>query len=550
MALAVRDGRAFVVLGIAAWTAAALLALDGETLAQEPFVFEDASARWGLARLLQGVMAHAMACGDIDRDGDLDIYVGTYCDRPAREYLGRSGPVPNMLLVNEGNRFALGGKGLEPIGKRTSGAVFADLDDDGDLDLYVSNNSNRTKEYSGINRLYENVRGRLRDVSQGNAACVVIGGRSVGVLDYDGDGLLDLLVLEDYWRGGHTRLFRNRGGLKFEGVTEAAGLRIETDPKRGVGLRGLGIVTPDLNADGWPDLFISEPNLMLLNDGRGRFRQIDSKAFASSLEPRHGQYVAGVACRDLDGDGDLDLVTVDHTDGSGVHVYMNLSRGAGRRHGLRFAEVTESAGLNYKLAAKTAAGLYLRHDHVEIADFDNDGRQDIFVAATYQDGGRRRPFVCRNLGGHDRSIRFSRPPYKNMDAHYPAGAIADYDRDGRVDLFLASWFPSIPSALLLNRTPTKGHWLQVVVEGKTINRMGIGAKIRVYRAGHLGDGSALLGHDEIGITQGFCTGHEAVCHFGLGNAAKCDVEVVLPFGKGRIARKGIDADQRIVVKEQ
>lgn len=536
-----------------AWQLCCILSLAGLLLggcpsaeAQQPFVFDNASATWQLTEPLQGVMAHAMACGDIDGDGDLDIYLGTYCDRPAEDYLGRSGPVPNMLLRNEGGKFTLGSKHLKPVAKRTSGAVFVDLDNDGDLDLYVSNNSNNTEKYSGIHRLYENIGGRLKDVSRGNAACIVMGGRGVGVLDYNGDGLLDLLVLEDYWRGGHTRLFENQGELQFKDVTENAGLQMITDETRGVGLRGLGVVSPDFNGDGWPDLFISEPNLMLLNDRHGRFRAVDSHVFASPLEPRHGQYVAGVACRDLDNDGDLDIVTVDHTDGSGTYVYMNQGLAGGVP---KFVEVSKAAGLAYKFAPETADGLYLRHDHVEICDFDNDGRRDIFIAATYVDGRQRKPFVCHNKQGRDKAIRFTHPPIKHADAHYPAGAIADYDRDGRMDLFLASWFPSIPSALLLNGTPAKGHWLQVAVAGKTINRMGIGAKIRIYEAGRLGDVKALLGYDEIGITQGFCTGHEAICHFGLGEAARCDVEIVLPFGKGRIVRKDVAADQRIVIPQ-
>ena len=118
-----------------------------------------------------------------------------------------------------------------------------------------------------------------------------------------------------------------------------------------------------------------------------------------------------------------------------------------------------------------------------------------------------------------------------------------------MDLFLASWFPTRPSALLLNRTPTNGHWLQVAVEGKTINRMGIGSRIRIYRVGRLGDTKSLLGYDEICITQGFCTVHEAVCHFGLGGAETCDVEVVLPYGKGTISQRNVPTNQRLVIHQ-
>lgn len=515
-------------------------------VAQRPFVFEDVTKKHGLDVALKSVMIHAMTVGDIDNDGDLDMYFGSYCDRKKEEYIGVSSPPPNILLVNNDGQYVEAGKDLEKIGKRTSGAGFIDFDNDGDLDLYVSNNSTRSVAFATPNRLYENVDGTLREISKGSATSLVMGGRGLGVLDYNGDGLLDLLVLEDYWRGGNTRLFENLGGLKFKDVTKAAGLVIETDASRKVNLRGLGVVTPDFNGDGWPDLFISEPNLVLLNDRRGHFKQVDSSVFASPLEPRKGQYVAGVACRDLDNDGDLDIVTVDHTDGSGMYVYLNQGLSGGVP---RFVEVTKAAGLDYKFAADTADGLYLRHDHVDICDYNNDGRRDIFIAATYMDGTTRKPFVCQNTGVKGGVVRFTHPPVANADAHYPAGAIADYDRDGRMDLFLASWFPARPSALLLNRTPG-GNWLQVAVVGKTINRMGIGSKIRIYQAGRLGDAKALLSFDEISITQGFCTVHEPVSHFGLANVKTCDVEVVLPFGKGRITRNNVPTNQRLIIEQE
>ena len=513
-------------------------------MSQWPFVFENATKKYGLDRPLQGVMAHAMTVGDIDNDGDLDIYLGTFCDRPRHEYVGRNNPPSNMLLINNGGRFTEAGFDHAKIGKRTSGAGLVDFDNDGDLDLYVSNNSTQSVAFSTHNRLYENIDGKLHDVSEGNAASIVMGGRGIGVLDYNGDGLLDLLVLEDYWQGGHSRLFKNIGNLKFVDVTDAAGLNFLTDVANNVKLRGLGVVTPDFNGDGWPDLFISESNVMLLNDGRGRFERVNSSAFSSALEPRRGQYVAGVTCKDLDNDADLDIVTVDHTEGAGMHVYMNQGLVGGVP---MFVEVTVAAGLDYKFAANTRDGLFLRHDHVEICDFDNDGRRDIMIAATYNDGTGSKPFVCYNHGGRDGAIRFYHPPTENADAHYPAGAIADYDRDGRMDVFLASWFPVRPSALLLNRTPTNGHWLQVAVRGTTINRMGVGSKIRIFQSQRLGDPNALLGYDEICITQGYCTVHEAVCHFGLGGAKTCDVEVVLPYGKGTITRRNVPTNQRLVI---
>lgn len=81
-----------------------------------------------------------------------------------------------------------------------------------------------------------------------------------------------------------------------------------------------------------------------------------------------------------------------------------------------------------------------------------------------------------------------------------------------------------------------------------VNRMGVGAKVRVYPAGKLGTAAARLGSREVAIGYGWCSGQEAVAHFGLGPVDTVDLEIILPHGKGRIVRRGLKADQRLAVK--
>jgi hypothetical protein len=127
------------------------------------------------------------------------------------------------------------------------------------------------------------------------------------------------------------------------------------------------------------------------------------------------------------------------------------------------------------------------------------------------------------------------------------GPSGDYDNDGRIDLFLANWWPDERSMLFRNETPA-GHWLKVQVEsGGDVNHMGIGARVSVYTEGSLGQSAGLLGCREIATSYGYASGQPAWAHFGLGDAQKVDVVVILPHGKGKLTRTGVAANQVLKV---
>jgi hypothetical protein len=121
-------------------------------------------------------------------------------------------------------------------------------------------------------------------------------------------------------------------------------------------------------------------------------------------------------------------------------------------------------------------------------------------------------------------------------------------------MFLANWWVKSRSLLLRNETPS-GNWLQVQVASggrkppEGINRMGIGSVVRLYPAGKLGQAAELLGSREISVGYGYASGQEAIAHFGLGKVEECDLEVILPHGKGRLERKGVKANQRVTVAQ-
>ncbi|MCE9534381.1 MAG: VCBS repeat-containing protein, partial [Planctomycetes bacterium] len=178
------------------------------------------------------------------------------------------------------------------------------------------------------------------------------GGRSVAVLDYDGDGLLDLLVGEEPivgYNGSKTkssRLFRNKGNLQFEDVSRAVGL-----PE---GVPGLGVAAADVNNDGWPDIFLAAPsggNVLFLNDGKGKFVEApDSrKIFAWEGNGKAGgdNMICGVCFCDVNRDGLLDMVLGQHFSSPWKEPIANrLYLNRGIKNGVpTYEDVTKKCGL-------------------------------------------------------------------------------------------------------------------------------------------------------------------------------------------------------------
>jgi hypothetical protein len=526
--------------------------------ADSPFVFRDVASGVGLHEPLKGAIAHAAAWGDVNDDGWIDLFVGTYTDRPMASYIagGADGPVPNRLLINRNGRFTLSEQDAIAWFGRASGSVLADLDNDGLADLYVGNNGKLGKE----NLLYHNRGdGRFRNVTDRAAAPMHLpdAARSVGVLDFDGDGLLDVLVLAGL-HGGDTLLFRNRGGMKFE-LSDAI-------PRDAM---GFGVAVGDLTGNGRPDVMIGGPNRLFVNLGSGKFREAAELGLREDFRREDDSPSCGVALGDIDRDGDLDMLIGSHHKRpwgrpNAIRLYLNLDSTPDR---VCFEEVTARAGIS-KYPIKVP--------HVEIRDFDNDGWPDLYTAVITMRGERVYPAIYRNLGSSkgrlpkfqetafvhrrdfpdpddyvpgERSAAFYERLVANRKVMYFApGPSGDFDNDGRLDLFLASWWPTFPSMLLKNET-VAGHYLDIAVIGSgNINHMGIGSEVRAYRAGQAGKANALLASEQIATGYGFCSGQPPVAHLGLGDVTLCDVVITLPYGRGQIVRKNVKADQQLTIQ--
>jgi hypothetical protein len=498
----------------------------------------------GLLEPLDCMMGHAAAFGDADGDGWPDLLFGTFSDRPPAEYRCPDGARPDRLLHNRRGAFApVSAPAVERFG-RASGALFADLDGDGDLDLVVSHNSkSRTGSERATlsNLIFRNDNGAFTDVTEGSGLSLPgMAARNVVPLDYDGDGRLDLFLVGDMFGEVGSRLLRGLGGLRFADRTAAAGLPLD--------LKGLGAAAADVNNDGRPDLFVSHADRLYMNAGGGTFRHMPAldPVFAWRTAGNE-DWRAGVAFGDVDRDGWLDLV-VGHHYGSAfrspvpVRLYMNRSTAAGL---VDFQDVTAEAQLP-PIGAKSP--------HVEIQDLDNDGWPDIYVSVHVEQEGGVRPLVLQNARQAGPVPRFQTAPFTVAsggvrDVGYgPAGPTVDFDGDGRLDVFLVEWWPTRDSILYRN-TSQAGNFLEVLVRpGGGAVPQGFGARVEVFAAGRLGQEAARIGRTEIMSGYGYSSGQEAVARLGLGDRTRVDLRVVLPHGGPTLDRPGVQANQRLVIR--
>jgi hypothetical protein len=134
------------------------------------------------------------------------------------------------------------------------------------------------------------------------------------------------------------------------------------------------------------------------------------------------------------------------------------------------------------------------------------------------------------------------PPGRRGMVYYVNGNAVDFDGDGDLD-FLAGIWPKESSHLYRNDSRRKGRWLQVEVVGKKMNRMGIGAKIRVL------DGRRLAGYAEISVNGGYSGSRPAIAHFGLGYVESVTVEARLPSRAEPLRFEGVAVDRTFRIVE-
>ncbi len=394
----------------------------------------DVSTEYGIDEALLGIRGHAVATADVNDDGWADLFVGTFADRPPETYQerGASGPAPDRLLLGGPDGFLVDESFDPPFG-RAAGARFADLDNDGDPDLIVSRNPRESERAAAPSEVYRNDDGVLSPVT---VLDEFLGGRAVDTLDYDGDGLLDIVLVEDRWSSASTQVFHNEGDFEFRAVGNDVGI-----PD---GVFGLGLGIGDLDGDGALDLVIGGSNRIFLGDGAG-FREAAASPLPWELKGDEDD-PAHVALADVDGDGDLDILigqhfnsTIDFGEPEPIRLFAN--QGVGADGEPRFEDVTDAAGLPL---------LDTKSPQILVVDLDGDGMDEIVTTATYEDAatGIRTPLVLSPSSSG--TATFDAPAVK-VGPHYWIDAVTlDANQDGRPDLFFVEWEPSLGSRLFLN----------------------------------------------------------------------------------------------------
>ncbi|MFH2100363.1 MAG: CRTAC1 family protein [Pseudomonadota bacterium] len=456
--------------------------------------------------------ARGVGFGDYDNDGWPDMVLTE-----------GSGSSRVLLLHNEASRrFTDRGTDIQSGISSTwkgGGPIWGDYDNDGDLDLFVP-----VGAFWGtrpdLNILLRNDRGVFQDVTLEAGLTDVLPTDNAIWLDYDRDGNIDIYTGNLSCGASadpevRNRLYRNNGDGTFTDVTRETGLEVPMQTMEtstcGGGSNG-GMVSGDLNDDGWPDLYIGvfqERNRLFLNDGQGGFRDATTDELAQGKGDAYG-----TALGDIDNDGDLDIYQATGGGPSGYYygerpvLLMNTGDAV-------FMDVTEGVGL-------TGLGLDLLGATLE--DIDNDGDLDLVTWLRSQN--TQLLYLNNGYGTFvDATSRFG-----VTGSGYPDWA--DYDLDGFLDASLDGWH---------RNNGNDNHWLRVELAGIQSNRNGIGARL-IAVSGALRQMREIMGGK--GYEQ-----YEMIAHFGLGGYARVD-ELEIRWPSGQVDRlTNIPADQKIRVFE-
>jgi len=507
---------------------------------------------------IAGVEPHVAALGasvsvtDFDGDGRPDLYFTN----------SRFG-APNALYRNRGDgtfedvAASAGVADLNRPGEGVSmGAVWGDFDNDGREDVIVYR--------YGYLALFRNVDGkRFEDVTAQAGLRQWVNSNGAIWIDYDRDGLLDLYVTAyfrsdiDLWHltttrimhnsfefatnGGKNLLFHNRGGGKFEDVTDALGV--------GSTRWTLAAGSADFNGDGWPDIYLANdygPEELYLND-HGRHFTLSNAGLES--ESKSGM---SVTLGDAFNRGRVDAFVTNISERGYLFQNNNLRLNQ-MAESKRFRNVAEGAIAD----AGWAWG-------AQFGDFNNDGANELFVANGFISADRNRNYwyaMSKIAGANSRLFEDAAtwPAFGNasLSGYEPsrvylnrgvagwvdvasrvgatdlydgrAVALADLSNRGAVDVIVAN--QNQPAILYRDYPDSTSHWIELKLVGTRSNRSAIGAEVLL-------EATNLTQRRVVDGGSGFASQNDRRVHFGLGAREWVDrIVIQWPSGTTQVLQR-------------
>jgi hypothetical protein len=464
---------------------------DGRPAAQQPRdalyhnngdgTFSEVTARSGIG----GGYGMGCAVGDVDGDGDLDLYVTRY----GANSLYRNNGDGTFTDVTRRAGVAAGGW--------STSAAFADMDGDGDLDLYVA----RYLEFT----------------PRSQQLCAVQG--------------IDVACPPRYYPGQSGILYRNNGDGTFSDVTRASGV-LHPEGK------GLGCLWLDYDDDGDPDLYIANDgvaNNLYRNDGGGRFTDVALEMGAAYGPLGNAEGSMGVDAGDVDGDGRLDLF---------VGNFQNETDALYRNEGSRFSYATEAAGLGEASLPTLTFGVGLldydndgRSDLFAVNGHVQDAIARIDPLCSF---AQTRQLFHNEGDGRFQDVTATAGPALTTPAVGRGAAFGDWDNDGDVDILVTN--NGGAPMLLRNEGGNRNHWLTLKLVGRGRNRDAVGAGVRL-RAGQS------VQVREVRSGYSYASASDLRLHFGLGARTVVEEIVVRWPDGTRTVHRNLAAGRLVVLSQ-
>jgi hypothetical protein len=497
-------------------------------------------------KLLPETMGSGVAFIDYDGDGDQDLFFVDQQPWPG----AKDAPAiksSHALYQNDGKGHfkdvtAEAGLNTSVFGQ---GVAVGDYDNDGDDDLFVT--------ALGGCRLFRNDKGRFSDVAKDAGALVSNGWpTSAAFFDMENDGDLDLFICNyvswspetdravstqisgaglaydppTAFNGSFCWLLRNEGG-KFTDVGEEAGIRVRAGELKAPMAKSLGIAPLDIDGDGLVDLAVANdtvPNFLFHNLGTGKFEEIGMTAGIAFDQAGSPRGAMGTDWADFKNDGTIGLAVANFANEM-VALYV-----ADDPKTMQFSDLANIYGLGAPTQPPLKFGLFF-------FDYDLDGRLDLLTANGHLESDISKVQASQsyeqpaqlfwNTGENGRQLFvLVDAEHAGPDLFKPlvgrSSAYADIDGDGDLDVVITSNGGS--ARLFRNDGGDKNGWIRLVLKGTQSNRDGIGAKV-VVTAGDVTQTRQLF------PSKGYLSSVELPLTFGLGQAEKADrVEVTWPSG--------------------